>query len=101
MTPGGVLGRTSGLALARLLGFPTGTGVQFGPNGQPVPFNYGTNVGGTYMTGGDGGSRSEEHTSELQSLMRISYAVICLKKKKAQTPPSLSSSTTRPTAPNM
>src|SRR3546814_1074817 len=39
---------------------------------------------------GDGGSgeeqlardRSEEHTSELQSLMRISYAVFCLKKKK-------------------
>src|SRR3546814_9724768 len=28
------------------------------------------------------GSRSEEHTSELQSLMRISYAVLCLKKKK-------------------
>src|SRR3546814_2551476 len=27
-------------------------------------------------------SRSEEHTSELQSLMRISYAVFCLKKKK-------------------
>src|SRR3546814_6762993 len=27
-------------------------------------------------------ARSEEHTSELQSLMRISYAVICLKKKK-------------------
>src|SRR3546814_9861454 len=27
-------------------------------------------------------SRSEEHTSELQSLMRISYAVLCLKKKK-------------------
>src|SRR3546814_4301153 len=26
--------------------------------------------------------RSEEHTSELQSLMRISYAVVCLKKKK-------------------
>src|SRR3546814_2943690 len=34
---------------------------------------------------GDGsasGRRSEEHTSELQSLMRISYAVFCLKKKK-------------------
>src|SRR3546814_8591584 len=30
------------------------------------------------------GSRSEEHTSELQSLMRISYAVFCLKKKKIQ-----------------
>src|SRR3546814_4924510 len=28
--------------------------------------------------------RSEEHTSELQSLMRISYAVFCLKKKKTQ-----------------
>src|SRR3546814_9969046 len=41
---------------------------------------------GTY--GGEGcpagtlRSRSEEHTSELQSLMRISYAVFCLKKKK-------------------
>src|SRR3546814_6696501 len=32
--------------------------------------------------GGKGGRRSEEHTSELQSLMRISYAVLCLKKKK-------------------
>src|SRR3546814_1851304 len=31
--------------------------------------------------------RSEEHTSELQSLMRISYAVFCLKKKKPPTPP--------------
>src|SRR3546814_8842492 len=29
-----------------------------------------------------GGPRSEEHTSELQSLMRTSYAVFCLKKKK-------------------
>src|SRR3546814_8355951 len=30
-------------------------------------------------------NRSEEHTSELQSLMRISYAVFCLKKKKTKT----------------
>src|SRR3546814_6500883 len=30
-------------------------------------------------------ARSEEHTSELQSLMRISYAVFCLKKKKQKT----------------
>src|SRR3546814_2572697 len=30
------------------------------------------------------GRRSEEHTSELQSLMRISYAVFCLKKKNTQ-----------------
>src|SRR3546814_2633931 len=32
-----------------------------------------------------GEPRSEEHTSELQSLMRISYAVFCLKKKKTST----------------
>src|SRR3546814_5219630 len=34
---------------------------------------------------GQGRNRSEEHTSELQSLMRISYAVFCLKKKKNTT----------------
>src|SRR3546814_7541921 len=39
-----------------------------------------------FAVGGGGAvaHRSEEHTSELQSLMRISYAVFCLKKKKAQ-----------------
>src|SRR3546814_3447011 len=35
---------------------------------------------------GDALLRSEEHTSELQSLMRISYAVFCLKKKTTYTP---------------
>src|SRR3546814_8112845 len=35
-----------------------------------------------------GGKRSEEHTSELQSLMRNSYAVFCLKKKKILTKPT-------------
>src|SRR3546814_3640021 len=35
-----------------------------------------------YARGLAGAARSEEHTSELQSLMRISYAVFCLKKKK-------------------
>src|SRR3546814_10098792 len=35
-------------------------------------------LGGVFVRAG----RSEEHTSELQSLMRISYAVFCLKKKK-------------------
>src|SRR3546814_11148652 len=35
-----------------------------------------------------GCARSEEHTSELQSLMRISYAVFCLKKKKISTYPT-------------
>src|SRR3546814_7065190 len=45
--------------------------------------------------------RSEEHTSELQSLMRISYAVFCLKKKKPtinQQTPSVMSTTTPKTA---
>src|SRR3546814_4732934 len=41
--------------------------------GQPAA----ADVGGP----GDAAGRSEEHTSELQSLMRISYAVFCLKKK--------------------
>src|SRR3546814_6081971 len=36
--------------------------------------------------GGSEGRRSEEHTSELQSLMRISYAVFCLKKKNKKRP---------------
>src|SRR3546814_8490321 len=35
--------------------------------------------------GDRGGERSEEHTSELQSLMRTSYAVFCLKKKTMHT----------------
>src|SRR3546814_2810860 len=44
-----------------------------------------------------GAFRSEEHTSELQSLMRISYAVFCLKKKKYRTScKSCNSTTPRP-----
>src|SRR3546814_8505672 len=39
-------------------------------------------VGNAQFDGADIYPRSEEHTSELQSLMRISYAVFCLKKKK-------------------
>src|SRR3546814_3087430 len=38
-------------------------------------------IGGPGVGGRRGEQRSEEHTSELQSLMRISYAVFCLKKK--------------------
>src|SRR3546814_8012481 len=50
---------------------------------------YNTMASGVLLTGivallfaSGGETRSEEHTSELQSLMRISYAVFCLKKKK-------------------
>src|SRR3546814_8074592 len=39
--------------------------------------------------------RSEEHTSELQSLMRISYAVFCLKKKNQNSQPQRTSRTTK------
>src|SRR3546814_5797534 len=39
-------------------------------------------LGGTGLVEAGTYGRSEEHTSELQSLMRISYAVFCLKKKK-------------------
>src|SRR3546814_1440142 len=48
--------------------------------------------GRTIRTFEQDGRRSEEHTSELQSLMRISYAVFCLKKKKQN---KLSSSLTQ------
>src|SRR3546814_5754354 len=44
---------------------------------------------GVRLSGQDSG-RSEEHTSELQSLMRISYAVFCLKNKNTKSQTSLS-----------
>src|SRR3546814_7243726 len=43
-----------------------------------------TDVGEQVREGAVFDARSEEHTSELQSLMRISYAVLCLKKKKTK-----------------
>src|SRR3546814_7339620 len=43
---------------------------------------------------GGAAARSEEHTSELQSLMRISYAVFCLKKNKQDTTDNVVSHTT-------
>src|SRR3546814_8893928 len=56
---------------------------------QPVPLG---NIGAQLVNSGlvDGKQallRSEEHTSELQSLMRISYAVYCLKKKNDRKTP--------------
>src|SRR3546814_3184544 len=54
------------------------------PNVKPASITYGAET--VVSTGDDADDirldvRSEEHTSELQSLMRISYAVFCLKKK--------------------
>src|SRR3546814_4973362 len=51
---------------------------------------------GARQKGGDGVLvRSEEHTSELQSLMRISYAVFCLKKKQHKRNNNIQRKTTR------
>src|SRR3546814_3133775 len=66
------------LGAARLLaarGFALGTAV--GRTRQHAVFRRHPAAAGVAQEG-----RSEEHTSELQSLMRISYAVFCLKKKK-------------------
>src|SRR3546814_1916689 len=48
---------------------------------QPYPFSSGAEMLALGESTGLSIARSEEHTSELQSLMRISYAVFCLKKK--------------------
>src|SRR3546814_5678048 len=63
------------------------TGACVGPDGQPTMScsTSGESVARTPSTSSWASKakcRSEEHTSELQSLMRISYAVFCLKKKK-------------------
>src|SRR3546814_18729177 len=59
---------------------PTGTVAVIGPNAAKA------HLGGYYGIPPHTVSlRSEEHTSELQSLMRISYAVFCLKKKTNNT----------------
>src|SRR3546814_6014509 len=53
----------------------------FQPHASPSRFRS-ASPGRNGPIGETGTTRSEEHTSELQSLMRISYAVFCLKKKK-------------------
>src|SRR3546814_9778576 len=51
---------------------------------QPVGPIINMFLGVTSSRSAESSCRSEEHTSELQSLMRISYAVFCLKKKRKQ-----------------
>src|SRR3546814_4558657 len=58
---------------------PAGGGGSAG--GDPAPAG-----GDTPAASGPGGTRTEEHTSELQSLMRTSYAVFCLNKKNIHKP---------------
>src|SRR3546814_9444888 len=90
-----VLGRGEGpqlgedvLAAAALVGQcsvdgePVGVGVQRAHGRGPYP---GPETPALSTAGWRPRPRSEEHTSELQSLMRISYAVFCLKKKKKTT----------------
>src|SRR3546814_5022047 len=70
LRPGGV--DANGLAYDR-----TGDTITIGAGG-------GFSIGATDLANITTPERSEEHTSELQSLMRISYAVFCLKKKKSK-----------------
>src|SRR3546814_7343204 len=68
--------------LFRSRGDGAGAGRQVGRSGRGRGAGVRAQGGGGPRPGGRRGRRSEEHTSELQSLMRISYAVFCLKKKK-------------------
>src|SRR3546814_4184408 len=73
--------------LAERCGIPRG-GIEVGPVGSS-----GDDEGRNRVELPAPPRRSEEHTSELQSLMRISYAVFCLKKKKTISKNRLTSST--------
>src|SRR3546814_8074520 len=75
---------TVGILAATLTPLVCGAAVPCSPSPQPTAANpkhsrYSTSTCHVFVP------RSEEHTSELQSLMRISYAVFCLKKNKQQT----------------
>src|SRR3546814_2067968 len=80
--------RTAGDCLSHLI--PAATFRQLLADSPPVAawFNEGLATKGRLSSGsgrGEAAERSEEHTSELQSLMRISYAVFCLKKPNNNT----------------
>src|SRR3546814_8338300 len=66
--------------LFRSIHSPTNSSQTTSP-GSSMPILAMTRLAAHTPSANAGTSRSEEHTSELQSLMRISYAVFCLKKK--------------------
>src|SRR3546814_2079066 len=71
--------RHTHVAIHRGTGIATG---RPGSAGLPRPFEQHAVASGRLRRNHRNGIRSEEHTSELQSLMRISHAVFCLKKNK-------------------
>src|SRR3546814_1640861 len=75
----------SAMSRASDAGWPSRSGSTVPSTEQPVRItSIGCALAGTSSSASDtiaGSPRSEEHTSELQSLMRISYAVFCLQKK--------------------
>src|SRR3546814_4109243 len=84
----GSMGNVGGAGGAAVGGAVVAGGGAIGLVGGRMGMKAGQAVGGKLksMGGSNSGSgRSEEHTSELQSLMRISYAVFCLKKKTTDT----------------
>src|SRR3546814_3293288 len=78
--------RTGRRGIARLLPERTGAALHQGNGtGREAGEVLGLTAAGGGVASAESQVRSEEHTSELQSLMRISYAVFCLKKKKHTT----------------
>src|SRR3546814_5909517 len=77
----GVLDKTLALVLCPVLCFSFFNAMRFISEHYETPWNEGKLTGTRTVISNP---RSEEHTSELQSLMRISYAVFCLKKKNKQ-----------------
>src|SRR3546814_5051192 len=73
-------GAQADMALADVAILNADTGAVEGRYESQVATSYGSFAPGV-LAPDPHGKRSEEHTSELQSLMRISYAVFCLKKK--------------------
>src|SRR3546814_4908862 len=71
-----------GIALTLILASPAVPAAEAPPPALARLLAMGLKVEGSFEAPGQMTGRSEEHTSELQSLMRISYAVFCLKKKK-------------------